>query len=283
MKKYKRILPFIFLIAGGLVFFRVLQNVGPGHLKIIVPALSGLGPLVFLIYPFMCAWDALAWRELFPKASQSSIPFFKLYTIRLAGEAVNNITPFLDIGGEFLKVSLVRRFLGIDAKSAAASVVMGRIVIFLAEILFWVFAVFVIERASAAIAAIFACALLTFFAAKYFFKRYKIETGFPFRAFCLNFLGWASGGVEMYFMFRLVGAEISFFQALMFESLLQLVRTVSFFIPGNLGAQEAGVAFLAQTMGYPPFFGVAVSLLKRMRQILWTVLGFVIWGIFERT
>ena len=85
----------------------------------------------------------------------------------------------------------------------------------------------------------------------------------------------------MYFMLQLLGVPVSLVQAVMLESLLQLVRTASFFIPGNLGTQEAGLAFFIQLLGYHPALGVAASLLKRARQIVWTGIGFAIWGGYQ--
>ena len=82
-------------------------------------------------------------------------------------------------------------------------------------------------------------------------------------------------------MFHMVGVPLSLLQAVMLESLLQLVRTASFFIPANLGTQEGGLAFFAQLLGFHPALGVAVSLLKRLRQLLWTGIGFTIWGMYQ--
>jgi len=66
------------------------------------------------------------------------------------------------------------------------------------------------------------------------------------------------------------------------EALLQLTRTASFFIPGSLGAQEGVLALVVLGFGYVPALGVAVSLLKRLRQVIWTILGFIVWGLIER-
>ena len=69
-------------------------------------------------------------------------------------------------------------------------------------------------------------------------------------------------------------------EAFLLESMLQLVKTASFFIPGNLGAQEAGLALLCQWMGYEPSAGIALSLYKRFRQLVWTAAGFGVWGLY---
>ena len=98
----------------------------------------------------------------------------------------------------------------------------------------------------------------------------------------LHFIGWAAGGIETYFMFRLAGAPVTLLDGLMLEALLQIARTASFFIPGNLGAQELGLALFAQWAGFSPSTGLAVSLFKRLRLVIWTAVGFMVWGWYER-
>jgi hypothetical protein len=100
-------------------------------------------------------------------------------------------------------------------------------------------------------------------------------------AMLLNGIGWIFGGVEMYFFCRILGFNMSVLEAVMLEALLQLLRTGSFFIPGNLGVQEGGLAFLAVQMGFEPVLGVGLSILKRFRQILWTAIGFVILAVYR--
>jgi uncharacterized membrane protein YbhN (UPF0104 family) len=70
--------------------------------------------------------------------------------------------------------------------------------------------------------------------------------------------------------------------AFVVQSLLQAVKTVSFFIPGNLGAQEGGLAYLLTHFGFPAASGVALSLIKRVRQFFWAAIGGVLFLIFNR-
>lgn len=97
----------------------------------------------------------------------------------------------------------------------------------------------------------------------------------------LHLAGWVMGGVEMMWLLNCVGIPADLMTGIMLEALLQLVRTASFFIPGNLGTQEAGLAFFVYLHGFDPALGFAVSLLKRLRQIVWTGVGFIIWGIYQ--
>jgi hypothetical protein len=237
----------------------------------------------------MCVFDVWAWKFVFDDPWRNRAKFAPLYGIRLAGEALNNVTPILDIGGEPLKILWLEKWLGIPRDAALKSVVVGRTALFLAEVAFATGGLFLFARhfplpqewrtVLTAGAAAFAAGGAVLLAVLKFFKRFEAGQARFTAAFVLHLAGWAAGGVEMFFIFRILGCPITFFQAIILESLLQLVRLTSFFIPANLGAQESGLVFLAGTLGFAPAVGVAASLLKRARQLVWTAAGFVLWGV----
>ncbi len=295
---------------------------GVGRLAELAPALAGPGALVLCGYPLICVWDVWGWKVLLAPSRRPAVPFGELFLVRLAGEALNSVTPFVDVGGEFLKVQLCVERFALTRREALTSVVMARTALFVSEALFWIVGLALLLPASrvpadwswALIAGVGVCvalaAILLFLQRRGLFAavlgwvgRFRPQAGLLERfhvsareadaevartlsardgrfasALGLHFVGWLAGGVETYFMFRLVGAPVTLADGLALEAMLQLLRTVSFFIPGNLGAQEAGMALLAQWMGFHPSLGVAVSLLKRLRQLVWTAAGFAVWG-----
>ena len=325
MKHFKHTLEGVFFIAGMVLFGLVIQSVEPSRLSVLSSALSAKGWLVFAFYPFMCSWDVMGWKSVFAEVHRSKIRFRDLFTIRLAGEAVNNVTPIVDVGGEPLKVVLASKRFGIPKKSCLDSVIIGKTAIFLAEIFFVaagvVLSFFLLPMPGqwrwglVAGVCVFGLLVMFFiFAQKRglfetfiqwldvfefdprLFERFHIpfqqiddeivsfyssEKGRFRTAVLFHTAGWFAGSVETYFMFHLLGVPVSLIQAVMLESLLQLIRTASFFIPANLGTQEAGLAFLVQALGYHPALGVAASLLKRIRQVLWTGAGFAVWGAYQ--
>lgn len=97
----------------------------------------------------------------------------------------------------------------------------------------------------------------------------------------VHFAGWIAGGFLTYLAFYLVGAEISFLEALAIEALLCMLRSVVFFVPASLGVQEAGYAMLAPLFGAPPELGLAVSLLRRAREIIAGFPALLIWQWLE--
>ena len=316
----------VFFLAGLGLFAGVLREAGVREeFAVLWPIFTGPGALILAAYPLISALDVWGWQIVFPASARPRIHFRGLFFIRLAGEALNSVTPFVDVGGEFLKVSLVGKVFGVDKKAALTSVLMGRTALFFSEIFFWITgivlififfpvppvwrAIFLVTVSLCAVLGIAILAMqkkgffLTFlrwlellrFDSKLFGRFHvslktvddeitRFYSGRDTRllvTLSLHFGGWVAGGVETFVMCRLLGMEVSLLDGIILEALLQLVRTASFFIPGNLGAQEAGLALFVGWMGGTPFLGVAVSLLKRIRQLVWTAVGFFVWGIFQ--
>lgn len=261
--------------------------------------LPAVGALFF--YPVMTLWDVGAWRLLFPRECSSRARFADLFWIRLAGEALNNVTPFLDIGGEPLKARLLAHRFQLSSQQAVASTVVAKTSVLISQAAFLLMGAalsFVILPLPAdtrvGILALLLAVCFIFIGFLYLQRKgafhkmnpeisrfYSVEGERFWSAVSLNWMGWLFGGVETTIFCWLAGMNISFLEGLMLEGLLQLVRTGSFFIPMNLGAQEWGLAFFTALMGFEPAAGVGISLLKRSRQILWTATGFAVWGVYR--
>ena len=55
----------------------------------------------------------------------------------------------------------------------------------------------------------------------------------------------------------------------------------AFFIPGGLGVQEAGYLLFGLIYGLPPDQGLALSLVKRLREVLLGLPGLLAWQMIE--
>jgi len=97
----------------------------------------------------------------------------------------------------------------------------------------------------------------------------------------LHFAAWVGGGLITYVGFHLVGAQISLLEALAIEALLCLVKSAGAFVPASLGVQEAGYAMLVPLFGIPAELGLAVSLLRRGRDILAGLPALLVWQVLE--
>ena len=290
----------MFVLGVGL-FYLVLRHFG---FQAILHSLSKAAPAslcVFLFYPFMTLWDVASWKFCFSERLTRQVSWGELFLIRLAGEAVNNITPFIDVGGEPLKIYLLSQRFGIPASSATSATVVARTSLMLSEAFFLMLGVLLsFELIPMPVAARWQLTAVLFAVCAAFFgflfiqqrewlrkinpeisQYYRTEPVRFWTAVPLNWMGWVSGGIETYFLCRLMGLDISVLEAVMLESLLQLIRTGSFFVPGNFGVQEAGMALFMGHMGFDPATGVGISLLKRFRQILWSLVGFLVWGVYQ--
>jgi putative membrane protein len=97
----------------------------------------------------------------------------------------------------------------------------------------------------------------------------------------LHLLGWIVSGVWLWVVFRLLGAHIDVFSAIAIQSLLEALRSATAFVPSSIGIQEAGYAALAPIFGVGPEVGLAVSLLRRARDIVIGIPVLLAWQIVE--
>jgi uncharacterized membrane protein YbhN (UPF0104 family) len=79
----------------------------------------------------------------------------------------------------------------------------------------------------------------------------------------------------------LVGHPVDLTDALVLESLGQLVRSVGFALPGGLGTQESGIITGGLMVGIAPEAALAVALIKRARELAYGVPGLVAWSLLD--
>jgi putative membrane protein len=87
-------------------------------------------------------------------------------------------------------------------------------------------------------------------------------------SFLASLLGWLVGTGEVYLILLYVGHPVSWVTALLLESLGQAVRGAAFAVPGALGVQETGYVLLAPLAGLSAEIALALSLAKRVRELL---------------
>ena len=85
----------------------------------------------------------------------------------------------------------------------------------------------------------------------------------------------------MWVIFKVCGAQITVMDCIAIESILAALRAVTVFIPAAIGVQEAGYAALAPVFGVGPEVGLAVSLLKRARDVVLGIPVLLIWQAIE--
>lgn len=266
--------------------------------------------LICVPYAFTTAADTLAWRYAFPR---ESAPFWRLYGARMAGEALNLVTAVGQVGGEAVKAWLVRR--DVSYEESIPSVIVAKTTITIAQALFlalgialalttsavdsgivtgmlWLLLVEVLAvggflgaQVSGVIARggrvlrVFgigkdsAYAQLLDDALRSYYRnerrRFGLSVGF-------HLLGWVLGAAEAVLVLWALGIEMGPVMATVIEAFGSGVRFASFMVPASLGAFEGANAAAFEALGLGAGAGLAFSLVRRARQVVWIVAGIVV-------
>ena len=95
------------------------------------------------------------------------------------------------------------------------------------------------------------------------------------------FLNWPLGVLEIYFLMQFLRHPITFVDAWLLDSVAQLVRAGTFFIPANIGTLEGSLVVLGAAITGSPALGLTISVIRRFKDLLWILLGLLIWWLFS--
>jgi putative membrane protein len=84
---------------------------------------------------------------------------------------------------------------------------------------------------------------------------------------CIHFCAWNVAALVSWVAFRLIGQQVDISAVIALESLVYAARSLAFFVPNALGVQEAAYTVLAPLVGIGKEYALAVSLLRRARDI----------------
>ena len=313
-------LRYCLLTIGLIVLGLLVWHIGPGN---IYDAASRLGPFTLLVILIpsilMYAIEAYGWKVVLGRAAQG-VAFWRLMTIRTAGEVVNITTPTAFVGGEPLKVYLLNKNHQVPISDGGASVVIAKTTMTIAEVVyilagvaigFWILG----SGASAGqtiTAALLSIGLLVCSIAGFVFIQHRglfasilslmkklglrikaldaqeehlrsiDQTILSFyshhqRTFYASigvyFFGWLAESLEVFGIIYALGGSVSFLTAISIGAFAVFIKGGSFFIPGSLGAQEAGNLLLLQAFGYSDVTGLTFALLRRFRELVWIGIG----------
>ena len=99
--------------------------------------------------------------------------------------------------------------------------------------------------------------------------------------FAVHLFGWIATGVSTWIAYRLLGARLDLDAALAIEALLSALAAAAFLVPVSAGVQEAGYVALGAIFGMPPDVSLAVSLVRRARDVTVGVPILLIWQALE--
>jgi putative membrane protein len=294
------------VMAGWFGLRATLAQIGEG-----VSAL----PAAIAVHTAQLALSGLAWGVLLP----AWLPVWQLFRARWLREAVNSLLPTASLGGAVAGARLLTRDGRIDAATAGAAAAADITGEAIAQILFllcglglaasvkhaplsplWLAAALApplcivgalvgaqalgvagwIESTAARLLparlAAHLAGLQTSLAAIYH-QRGRVAADIA-----LNFAGWSLGAAEVWLLLRPLHQDVSWRQAYAIESLGVVARSLGFAVPGGLAAQETGFVLACALFGIPHGAGLALSLLKRARELMVGVAGVLYWQWLER-
>ncbi|MCC2640833.1 MAG: conserved rane protein of unknown function [Nitrospira sp.] len=98
----------------------------------------------------------------------------------------------------------------------------------------------------------------------------------------LFFFGWLAEALEVFVIVLCLGHPISVMYAVAIGALSVFIKGGTFFIPGSLGAQDAGNLLLLTAFGYGEVTGITFALLRRFRELVWILLGLLCLVVMTR-
>jgi putative membrane protein len=280
-----------------------------GWLGLAAIALFHLGPTA------LCG---VAWLRVLPMRRDE--PLGLLLVARWVRDAVNNLAAIIPVGGEIAGTRfLVLR--GVPAAPAAASTVVDLTAEVFAEFVFGLVAVALLAVAQprslefgwiavglgvAAIAvAGFAVAqnngmfpLIERLSSRLLPASWRLGAGsgtaleaqiaaiycdrHGFAAsFLLHLAAWLMPAVELWFALRLMSHPLSLAEAVSYEGLVVAIRSAGFVVPMGSGIQEGGYVLIGAFFGVSPQLALALSLLKRARDLVLGVPALIAWHALE--
>jgi putative membrane protein len=309
------------VVLGGLVGLGLaawlLSSYGILQILEVLARVGWLGMLVIILFhlpQMLCS--ALGWQAIATPADGLHPRWRTYLQLRWVREAVNNLLPLAQIGGEFIVARLLRRR-GAPLASAVGGTIADLMMEMATQVLFTMLGVALLvhlvghtETADVVTRGLLLAALVVAaaFAALWLGLAAVIETavlrmgrslGWPATAQigglhaalvgCFRSPGrvagsalwhlasWLLGGVEVCLVLHFCGHDVGPGAGMIIESLGQAAKAIGFAVPGAIGVQEGGYVVVCGLLGIAPEVAIALSLVKRLREIVLGLPGLVVW------
>jgi glycosyltransferase 2 family protein len=312
--RYARLL--LLVVGMALLGVLVVENDPAAILAAVAGVSWGLGVLIVFPVALVMFFDTLGWRFAF---SEDRVPFAMLAVTRLAGEAFNMVTPTGAVGGEAVKVWLLRG--QATVAESASSVIIAKTTITAAQGLFLLVGVVIawgVRRDSAVLVAMQWLLLVETLAVGAFMLAQ--QRGVMARAGALlgriglggrvpgatlmhidgaladfyrrrslrlllstlfHLVAWLLGCLEAYLILSFMGLPVSLRTATVIEAFGASIKFATFLIPGSVGALEGGYAATFTALGLSSAAGLSFSLVRRMREAVWVGLGLLAFALMR--
>ena len=280
-------------------------------------AAAGWGlPVVTAFHLIPMAADTVAWRYLLEPESRPR--FYKLLWMRWIGESVNRLLPAAQIGGDVVRGRLAAQN-GVQISKAAASIIVDLTLSIFTLMLFAGVGLLLAIQSNNAFIPMIAGLIVAIVIIAVVLKLQHLGmfqvltriigrviphsewdrvvggaavldaavTNIYKRSRALGasaiwaLLAWLLGAGEIWLALYFLGHPVGILEALMLESLIQAVRSAVFPVPGAWGVQEGGFILLGMLAAIPADIALAVSLIKRVRELGLGIPGIIAWQFAE--
>ena len=99
----------------------------------------------------------------------------------------------------------------------------------------------------------------------------------------LEFIARIVGCLEVYFILNVMTDDVSFIACILIMAFTSLFANIFFFSPMQLGAREGGFALSVSGLSISSAFGVYTSLITRVRELIWIIIGVMLMKIGNGT
>lgn len=310
----------VLLVVGVLGLAAIVHEVGADAVLQCFRRLSWVLPAL-LVFPGLVAQsvEAFAWRFAFKR---DVVPVRELFLVRLAGEALNMTTPTASVGGEGVKAWLLRNrarlreivpSLVVSKTSDALAqclllllglavawhlpqldprMLRGMIVLLVIEALS--IAGFVLFQTSGAVAR-----GATFFGKVGLLRKPSTEQAtmhvdralaryyrhrrarFALSALC-NLTSFLLGVVETVIVVHVIAGPTPIAPLLVVNAIATAISFIGFFVPGQIAVREGAYVAAFVALGMEPAVGLSVGLTKRVLDLSWAGIGFVVLARYRR-
>ena len=308
MKTAQRVL----LVFGTLTLLLLLWRIDVGAVRFALLQVGWGMALVVGQETVAHLFNALGWRFAFSPDHAASFPLTELVRVRVAGDAINYLTPSATIAGEVARTAMLNDTQGTAVR--AASVVLAKSTQTLGQVLFaasglvllgaWrvvprpgpelllygiagaiMIAAFVVYRlkpphpsGSAGAAG----GTLHLLQAK-LRRLFHDHPGRVALSTLMFVLGYAWGTFEAYWICRFLLVPVPIATALTIEVLSVTVDGIFFFVPAKIATQEGGKMAIFSALDLSPSLGFAFGVVRHIRELTWAGFGVLLCWAHHRT
>jgi putative membrane protein len=260
--------------------------------------------------------SSLGWRIIASSTCERRPRLPTYFLLRWIRESVNNLLPLAQIGGEFVAARLLQRR-GVPVASAIGITVADLLMEGATQVVFAVVGVLLLAHlvghtdfTALALRGLLIAALVVAaaFVALWLGVTSIIERGLlrlgeslgwpstarigglhaalvscyrsPARGLLAgssHLTSWLLGGIEVWLVLHFFGRDIDLGAGVVIESLGQAAKSIGFAVPSAAGIQEGGYVVVCGVLGISPEIAIALSLVKRLREIALGLPGLVLW------